>query len=92
MTIEHLPTEQRFVARLPEGQAVLSYQMPSPAVMDIESTWVPETARGRGIGGQLVETALRYARANRLSVVAGCWYVPVWVAQHPEFDDVFQPR
>lgn len=88
MKIEHNPAAHRFVARLPEGNAVLDYQMTSKGVMDVLSTHVPSGARGRGIGGALVEAALTHARQNRLRVIPSCWYVGTWVEQHPEFRSV----
>jgi predicted GNAT family acetyltransferase len=88
MQIEHLPAHHRFVARLPEGDAVLAYQLTASGHMDIRSTYVPPAARGRGTGGALVEAALNYARAERRSVIPTCWYVGTWVAGHPEFRDV----
>ena len=88
MSVEHLPSSHRFVARLPEGQAVLSYHMDRPDVMNIESTFVPPAARGRGVGGELVRAALTHARANQWRVIPTCWYVGSWVDSHPEFRDL----
>jgi predicted GNAT family acetyltransferase len=84
MHIEHIPAERRFVARLPEGDAVLRYRMAGDRLMDIQTTLVPGAARGRGIGGALVEAALGYAREKGYSVRPSCWYVETWVGQHPE--------
>ena len=88
MKIEHNPAAHRFVARLPEGDGVLVYRMKSKDVMDVLSTQVPDAARGRGIGGELVEAALTHARANRLRVIPTCWYVETWVGQHPEYREL----
>jgi uncharacterized protein len=88
MSVEHLSSSQRFVLRLAEGQAVLSYHMDQPDVMNIESTFVPSSARGRGFGGELVRAALMHARANRWRVIPTCWYVDTWVGMHPEFNDL----
>lgn len=85
MQIKHLPSHHRFIAQLPEGQAVLTYRITATGAMDIRSTFVPPAARGRGIGGALVETALSYARAEGRQVIPTCWYVGTWVAEHPEF-------
>ena len=85
MKIEHNPAAHRFVARLPEGEAVLAYQLKSKDVMDVLSTHVPAAARGRGVGGALVEAAMTHARGHNLRVIPSCWYVETWVGQHPEF-------
>lgn len=88
MKVAHAPGSHRFVAELPEGEARLVYQMKSREVMDVLSTQVPAAARGRGIGGALVEAALQYARAHNLRVIPTCWYVGTWVGQHPEYRDL----
>ena len=88
MEIEHNQAHHRFMARLPEGDAILTYRMRAGGAMDIMSTWVPPLARGRGTGGALVQTALTYARANGYRVIPTCWYVGTWVAQHREFQPV----
>ncbi len=85
MEVEHQREASRFVARVPEGLAVLRYSMTSPRVMDIESTYVPAAARGRGIGAALVERALEHARVEGFGVIPSCWYVKTWVDGHPEF-------
>lgn len=88
MQIEHVVEHHRFLVRLPEGDAVLAYRLLPAGTMDIRSTWVPAPARGRGIGGALVEAALRWARREGRPVIPSCWYVGVWVAEHPEYRDV----
>jgi predicted GNAT family acetyltransferase len=86
--IEHIPPHHRFVARLPEGDAVLAYRDTDGGRWDIRSVYVPAAARGRGIGGALVEAALVHARREKRQVIPTCWYVGTWVAEHPEYRDV----
>jgi uncharacterized protein len=85
MEVEHQAEASRFIVRVPQGLAVLRYSMTSPRIMDIESTFVPAAARGRGIGAALVERAMHHARDAELTVVPSCWYVRTWVDAHPEF-------
>jgi len=82
--IEHLASEHRFIARLAEGDAVLAYDMISTGLMDIQSTYVPPAARGRGVGGALVEAAVAFARDRGLQIRPTCWYAGVWLSRHPE--------
>src|SRR5215208_1536729 len=89
--IEHLPAHHRFVARLPEGDAVLSYRVTSSGAWDIRSTYVPLLARGHGTGGALVHAALTHARAEGRRVILTCWFVGSWAAEHPEFLDLLIP-
>ena len=88
MKIEHEPAAHRFVARLSEGDGVLDYQMKSTGIIDVLSTHVPQSARGRGVGGALVEAALTHARVHKLRVIPTCWYVETWVGQHPEYREL----
>jgi predicted GNAT family acetyltransferase len=87
MAIEHLTAHHRFVARLPEGDAVLTYRLKEDR-LDIRTTYVPPAARGRGTGGALVEAALLHARAAGLKVIPTCSYVGPWVAAHPEYREL----
>lgn len=86
--IEHVRPHHRFIARLPEGDAVLAYRDAVGGRLDIRSVYVPVGARGRGIGGELVEAALVHARLENLRVIPTCWYVGAWVTEHPEYRDV----
>lgn len=88
MKVAHEPAVHRFVVRLPEGEAVLRYRMESIELMDVLSTYVPDAARGRNIGGALVEAALSHARAHGLRVIPTCWYVETWVGQHVEYREL----
>ena len=88
MKVAHEPAANRFVASLPEGNAVLVYQMRSEGLMDVLSTYVPSAARGRGIGGALVAAALEHARDQSLRVIPTCWYVETWVGQHPAYREL----
>jgi uncharacterized protein len=86
--IEHVPAHHRFVVRLPDGDAVLAYRDTPAGPMDIRKVYVPESARGRGLGGALVEAALVHAREAGRRVIPTCWYVGTWVDEHPEFRDL----
>jgi hypothetical protein len=88
MEVIHHPADQRFVLRLPEGDAVLEYFRQPDGTLDIVSTTVPAAARGRGWGGQLARAALDHARAQGVRIVPSCGFVARWVAQHPEFQDL----
>ena len=85
MRVEHDTATSRFLVRSPEGVATLRYSMPSLRLMDIESTFVPSAARGRGVGAALVEQALEHARKQGYEVIPSCWYVKRWVERHPEY-------
>jgi len=91
MAVVHHPHAQRFVLALPEGDAVLEYQLePAGGRMDILSTVVPSAARGQGAGGRLVQAALEHARAAGWRVIPSCWFVANWVARHPAYRDLLE--
>jgi len=47
-------------------------------------TEVPEALGGRGLGGQLVQAALRRAADEKLTVVPLCSYARAWLVRHPD--------
>lgn len=87
-TVTHEARWGRFIIRLPEGDAALVYAPAGAGVVDFRSTWVPPEARGRGIGGVLVEAALTHARERGLRVIPSCWFVRDWIAAHPEYSEL----
>ena len=86
--VQHDPTAQRFTVDLGSGTAVLAYATATPGVLDLYSTYVPGTDRGKGIAARLVEAAVSYARSENLRIVPTCWYVAVWMQRHPEHADL----
>jgi predicted GNAT family acetyltransferase len=84
MQIEHEEKENRFVVHLDDEDAELTYLRVGSKLMDIQHTYVPESARGQGIAEELAEAAFRYARARGYRVVPTCPFVRRWLATHPE--------
>lgn len=88
MQIEHRREAHQFRAQAPTGTAVLSYAPAGDGVIDIYSTYVPAADRGRGLGGELVQAALVWVRAERLRVIPSCWFAAQWIQDHPEHRDL----
>jgi uncharacterized protein len=88
MDIEHDTLAHRFTLRVPSGTAVLSYSHAVPGVLDLFSTYVPGSDRGRGHAALLVEAAVDYARGEGLRIIPTCWYVAHWFQRHPEHADL----
>ena len=86
VTVEHEPAAHRFVVRLPDGEAELGYAQPRRDVLDLQHTFVPESARGLGLGDALVEAALRHARESGARIIPTCPFVRSWLERHPEHD------
>ena len=67
-----------------DGQvAFLQYER-RPQAFVVLHTEVPESLRGRGIGGQLAKTALESARSEGLPVVVRCPFVRAYLQKHRE--------
>lgn len=88
MQVLHDPAGQRFYVELPGGTALLAYADLGDGVLDFYSTYVPESARGQGLAGQLVEAGLAFAREGGYRVIPSCWYVAGWFRSHPEAADL----
>jgi len=87
LQINHDPASHRFTTQADGHEAELVYRLRDRALV-IEHTGVPEAIGGRGIAGDLVRTALEYARAQGLRVVPACSYSAEFVKRHPEYADL----
>ena len=89
--IVHLADRDRWEAQDEQGRSVgyLSYALEG-GVIDLQHTVVDPAARGQGLGGRLVETALQHARAEGLRVRPTCPFVPRYLAEHPEHADLLE--
>lgn len=88
MKVRHLPDEKRFEITTDVGEAILGYDDSQRGVMDLQHTVVPEEAQGRGIGGQLVEAAVRHARDKGMRIVPTCPFVQHWLQENPEYGEL----
>ena len=85
--VRHDAARQRFVATLDGVQAELEYEQRSQ-VLSLTHTGVPSAIGGRGVGGDLVRSALDYARSKGLKVVPSCGYAAAYIERHPEYADL----
>jgi predicted GNAT family acetyltransferase len=86
--IGHDPAAHRFTTEVAGGIAYITYRESPGQVLDFDHTFVPPSARGRGIASQLTTHALEYARDGGYRVVASCPYVASYIERHPEFRDL----
>ena len=83
--IAHDPASQRFTTEV-DGQAgYLEYER-AGEVMVITHTIVPPAIGGRGIAGDLVRTAVEFAKAEGLQVDPRCSYADAWMRKHREYE------
>ncbi|MBW3660497.1 MAG: N-acetyltransferase [Gemmatimonadetes bacterium] len=75
----------RFVASTEAGEATLEYSKKDSGTIEYESTFVPEEARGRGIGERLVTHALDWASEQGYRVVPTCSFVQHVLEEKPEY-------
>jgi hypothetical protein len=51
-------------------------------------TEVPEELQGQGIGGELVQAAMKHAREKGLKVLPYCPFVAAYLGRHSEWNDM----
>jgi predicted GNAT family acetyltransferase len=73
----------RFEATVEGHLCVLDYRLEGSTVF-MTHVGVPPPVEGRGIAGELTQTAVAWARAEGLEIVAACPYVAAWMGRHPE--------
>lgn len=76
-----------FVAKDENILAEMVYTMPSTDKMIIEHTEVSDELRGQNVGGQLVHTAVEYARANNIKIIPLCPFANAVFKKKPEYAD-----
>jgi uncharacterized protein len=67
--------------------AYLEYTL-SGDVLELTHTEVPKRLRGLGLSASLAETALNWAREQKLKVDIICPSVKEYIAKHPEYSDL----
>lgn len=78
----------RFEAYLGDDLAgILTYRT-QPGQVELIHTEVEPDLRGRGIGEQLADAALRAAQAAGERVVPTCPFVARYMGEHPEFEEL----
>ena len=85
--VKNNPEASRFEVQLGDKLAQLAYVM-EDQVMIIVHTEVPKEFGGRGIADQLAHTALEYAKAQNLQVMALCPFVKAYIGRHPEYESI----
>ncbi len=88
MTVKHRESADRFVVRLGDEIAYLSYERKGENVLDYAHVFVPDDHRGKGIAAELTKEALEYARREGINVIPSCPYVVTYLKRHPEYEDV----
>ena len=83
-----LPTKSRFEIHHGDTLAGYADYVLDDGEMTLTHTVVDDELEGRGLGTQLVETALSEARERGLRVLPQCPFVAEHVREHPEWLDL----
>jgi predicted GNAT family acetyltransferase len=83
LTIQHDQHAHRFTTEVEGSRAQLEYML-ADGIMTITHTLVPPAIGGRGIAAELMEAALKAARAAGWSVNPACSYAAAYMAKHPQ--------
>ena len=81
--VVHVPEKSRFERQGDGGYATLAYERGDGQV-ELTHTIVPQALEGQGIGSELVEAAIAWAREEELEVVPVCSFVRGWLERHPD--------
>jgi len=82
-------TKGRFVIKLPEGVAELTFSVTTPTLIIADHTGVDPALEGQGLAKRLVEALIADARQAGYRIVPLCPYVNAQRRRHPEWADVF---
>jgi predicted GNAT family acetyltransferase len=82
-----LVTKGRFELERDGEVASLEYALAGP-VLELIHTEVPKSMRGSGVASQLIQSALDWARDNKVKVDVVCPVVAGFIRKHPEYADL----
>ena len=80
-------TNGRFEIEQDGHVAYLEYNL-AGEVLQLIHTEVPHALEGKGVGSELVKSALDWARENGKKVDIICEFVDAYIHQHPEYKDL----
>ena len=87
--VTHNPEEHRFELTVDGRLSRLDYMLTGNIIIFLH-TEVPPAIGGRGLGVNLVEAGLAYAREHGLKVRSMCWFVSKYLRRHPEYKDLLK--
>ena len=68
--------------------ALMTYKKLGEDEIIIDHTEVNESLQGKGIGKDIVEAGVKYARENDLKIVPSCPFAKKVIDETPDFQDV----
>ncbi|MCA1931878.1 GNAT family N-acetyltransferase [Rheinheimera sp.] len=80
--VQHQIEKQQFIIDLGAEQALVQYELdPTALHLHFYHTFVPVSARGKGVANQLVTAALDWAKAQNYSISSSCSYVQLFLSR-----------
>lgn len=84
--ITHDANSKRYSILIDGTEAYLTYETPSPRIMHITHTIVPDTLGGRGLGKRLVTRAVEDAiMVNAQKISSECWFATKLIDKNPDW-------
>ena len=90
--LEEGDSKGRYVYRLGEDEAVMTFSKAGAKLLIIDHTEVPVAFRGQGVGPALVARGVADARAAGKAILPLCPFAASQFRRHPEWADVLQQR
>ncbi|KAL0993347.1 hypothetical protein UPYG_G00106440 [Umbra pygmaea] len=69
-----------------QDSAVLHYKFTGEKEVDLLSTDVPESFRGKGVAALLSKAAMDFLMEENLKASISCWYIKKYVEENPHSD------
>ena len=91
MKIERSEDENRGKFYIEENEiqlALMTYKKSGDGIITIDHTEVDSNHRGEGLGEDLVEAVVKFARKNDLKIVPTCPFARKIIDRTPELQDV----
>ena len=91
MKVQHETEDQRglfFIEKEKKRIARMFYNKPTAKLIVIEHTEVDDVQKGNGIGKQLIEAAVDFARKKEVRIVPFCPYAKKILTETEAFKDV----
>ena len=95
MKIERSESENRgkfFIEENEKQIALMTYKKSGERLITIDHTEVDSNFRGEGLGEDLVEAGVKFARENDLKIVPSCPFARKVIERKPEFQDILANR
>ena len=88
MEVKHEKSNKRFVAKIDNNEAELSYRILDDGTLDYHRTYVPENLRGQGIAQKVTEEALNFAKDQNKKVKPSCPFVEKYIEKNQHYQDL----